>query len=224
MQAPSSRTPAGRVIAVLGAESTGKTTLARALHDTLAAQGCAVGLVEEYLREFCARQGRTPRVDEQSAIASEQSRRIERARADHSVVIADTTALQIAVYSEFVFGDASLYAQTLDAHGAVALTLLTALDLPWQPDGHQRDGEHVRGPVDQLLRDSLNSRGLPFSVIHGTGPARLSSALASLRGALALGGPPQEEMAQPRWHGWCDRCGDSACERHLLALDRSPRA
>ena len=51
-----------------------------------------------------------PRRDEQAALAAEQSRRIEAAAAAHDIVIADTTALMIAVYSEQVFGDRSLYA------------------------------------------------------------------------------------------------------------------
>lgn len=219
MPAQPSRNPPGRVIAVLGAESTGKTTLTRALRDSLVLRGYSVALVEEYLREFCVIHGRTPRRDEQHGIAGEQSRRIACARADHQFVIADTTALQIAVYSEFVFDDASIYAESLAAHGAVALTLLTALDLPWHPDGHQRDGEHVRAPVDKLLRGSLNRARIAYSVIHGAGPARLDAALAASRSALKLAAPALEAKteARPRWHALCDRCGDPSCERQLLA-------
>jgi hypothetical protein len=49
------------VVAVLGAESTGKTTLAVELGRTLTARGRKVGVVPEVLREFCEREGRTPR-------------------------------------------------------------------------------------------------------------------------------------------------------------------
>ena len=42
--------PPGHVIALLGAESTGKTTLARELHRCLQEQGHHVALVEEALR------------------------------------------------------------------------------------------------------------------------------------------------------------------------------
>jgi len=57
---------AGAVIALIGAESTGKTTLARQLPDTLRSAGHRVAHVDEYLREFCVRNGRTPRADEQA--------------------------------------------------------------------------------------------------------------------------------------------------------------
>ncbi len=175
----------GRVIAIVGAESTGKTTLAAALHERLAAEGRRVALVAEVLREFCAHHGRTPRSDEQAAIAAEQTRRIEAAAQVHDIVVADTTALMIAVYSDYVFGDRSLYEQSERDHARlVSFTLLTALDLPWQADGVQRDGPHVRGPVDALVRAALLRSGVNHAVVTGSGVARHDTAHASVRRAL----------------------------------------
>ena len=130
------------VIAVVGAESTGKSALAPALARGLAeATGLACIAVGEYLREWCEQEGRTPRLDEQAGIAAEQQRRIEAAAASHDVVVADTTPLLVAVYSRIVFGDRSLDEPAGRWHAQrVAVTLVTALDLPWTADGHQRDG------------------------------------------------------------------------------------
>jgi nicotinamide riboside kinase len=91
----------------------------------------------------------------------------------------------IAVYSDFVFGDASLYAGALAAQGRCDLTLVTALDLPWQPDGLQRDGAHVRAPVDGLLRSALAGAGIAFATIAGVGADRSTAALAAIDAALA---------------------------------------
>ena len=204
------------VIALLGAESTGKTTLAAELRAALAAPERRVGLVGEYLREFCDQMSRTPRQDEQRGIACEQTRRIADAAATHDIVIADTTALMIAVYSDQVFGDTSLYAQAGTAQVACQLTLLTALDLPWLPDGLQRDGPHVRDPIDAKVRAALGAAGLPYSVVAGHGPARLQAALAAVE--RALNPPPDDTNKAPgtRWRWHCDRCGDATCERHTL--------
>src|ERR1019366_5432898 len=90
------------VVALLGAESTGKTTLVTAIGAALSARGPRVALVTEVLREFCVEQGRTPRQDEQIAIAREQTRRIDAAATHAEIVVADTTALMIAVYSDLV--------------------------------------------------------------------------------------------------------------------------
>lgn len=204
---------AGFVVTLLGAESTGKSTLARQLAERLAAEGTRVALVTEVLREFCDRAGRTPQVHEQAGIAAEQTRRIEAASQAHEVVVADTSALMIAVYSDIVFGDRSLYAPASIDHARADLTLLTALDLPWQADGLMRDGPHVREPVDTLVRSALGAAGLPFAIVAGQGAQRLGNAWAALQRARA--GAPSAG-ARRLWHWVCERCGDADCERHRL--------
>lgn len=181
----------GPVIAILGAESTGKTTLTHALALELRALGCRAVVVREYLREFCDARGCTPQPHEQAGIAAEQWRRIEAAAQDGSTVVADTTPLMIALYSQFLFGDASLRAGALELQRRCSHTLLTGLDLPWQADGLQRDGPQVREPVDALIRGALAEAALPHSVIYGSGPARTAAALAAVRPVLGL--PSQTE-------------------------------
>jgi nicotinamide riboside kinase len=173
------------VVALLGAESTGKTTLAAELGAALAARGQRVAVVAEALREFCDRNARTPRREEQAAIAAEQSERIDAAAALNEIVVADTTALMIAVYSDLVFADTALYAGALAAQRRCDLTLVTALDLPWRADGLQREGEHVRAPVDALLRSALVGAGIAFATISGTGAKRLEAALRTIDDAPA---------------------------------------
>ncbi|HSW27694.1 MAG TPA: ATP-binding protein [Burkholderiaceae bacterium] len=201
----------GTVIVLLGAESTGKTTLARGLFDTLAAQGRRVAVVEEFLREFCLREGRTPRRDEQAAIALTQSQRISEAARHHDIVVADTSALMIAVYSQLLFDDDSLVAVALAEHDRYRLTLLTALDLPWVFDGLMRDGEHARAPVDALLRTALQDGGVPYAIVTGFGEHRLANAARAVDAVLRTPLP-----GAPRWRHLCAECGDPDCERHLF--------
>jgi nicotinamide riboside kinase len=173
------------VVAVLGAESTGKTTLAAEIGAALAARGLRVAVVGEALREFCDANARTPRRDEQAAIAALQSERIEAAAASAGIVVADTSALMIAVYSDLVFADRSLYANAILAQRRCDLTLVTALDLPWRADGLQRDGAHVRAPVDALLRAALADASIAFTTISGVGECRVEAALRAIDDALA---------------------------------------
>ena len=212
-------TPRGFTAALLGAESTGKTQLSEALRDALAAEGRDAVVVAEYLREFCMREGRTPRRNEQQGIAAEQTLRIARAASRHDIVLADTTALMIAVYSDQIFDDSSLYAEAESAQRRCHATLLTALDLPWRADGLQRDGPHVREPVDARVRAALRRSGVAFSVVSGSGAERLSNALIVLRRALD---PPADDARSPRWRWTCERCGDAACELHLGLSSQRP--
>ncbi len=204
-----------RLVALLGAESTGKTTLARELAGALAARGQRCTLVTELLREWCDGHGRTPGRHEQSGIAQMQAQRISDA-APADWLIADTTPLITAVYSELLFGDRSLYPKALALQQGFDLSLLTGTDLPWIADGFQRGGAAQRAPFDALLRNTLCSAKLPFRVIYGNRPERLRNALACL--APLDPAQPSNDDQQPgaRWRWTCEKCGDPDCERRLF--------
>jgi len=204
------------IVALVGAESTGKTTLAHGLTQALADQGLRATMVPEALREFCDAHGRTPYPHEQAAIAQDQTRRIEQAAQTVDVVLADTTALMTAVYSDYLFDDRSLYTPALRDHAQVDLTLLTALDLPWQIDGLHRDGAHVREPVDGLIRAALASARLPFSVVAGQGAHRLDQALLTVKQALTAAQRARDNASRRRWRWVCEKCDDGDCEQHWL--------
>jgi nicotinamide riboside kinase len=215
------------VITVLGAESTGKTTLAAALAERLQAEtGLRCIWVAEWLRGWCDQAGRTPRADEQAGIAREQHARIAAAARAHQVVVSDTSALMTAVYSRLVFGDASLDAEAAALHrGQVALSLLTALDLPWVADGLQRDGPHVREPVDTALRQLLQAQRLPWVLVSGSGAARLENALDAVAPLLRGRAAPrdglftrlqQRNAAAPAWTWVCEKCDVPECEHAAL--------
>jgi nicotinamide riboside kinase len=116
-------------------------------------------------------------VDDPAARPPAQSAAIEAAANEHAVVVCDTTALMTAVYSALLFEDHSLVDGAVAWQSRCAITLLTALDLPWVADGLQRDGPQVQAPVDLLLRDLLIGHRLPWALVGGSGAARVEIAL-----------------------------------------------
>ena len=222
------------LIAIVGAESTGKTELAQALAWRIEKHtGLACAAVAEHLRAWCDREGRTPRPDEQAAIADAQREAIAAAARSHSVVVCDTTPLMTAVYSQLLFDDAALIAPAIAWQQGCAITLLTALDLPWVADGHQRDGPQVQQPVDSLLRACLIDHGLPWALVGGSGAARVESALDAVAPLLrALPAPRRglftrldERNAEPAARPWfCENCDDAACEHLTRRLSGATRA
>ena len=201
-------------IAIVGAESTGKTQLALQMTAHFQSTGRATRMVGEFLREWCEREQRTPLASEQGAIAREQARRID-ATQDIAQTIADTTPLMTAIYSDLLFDDSSLYDFALQHQRRYDLTLLTALDLPWVADGLQRDGPHVRPEVDRLVRQALDRAGIHYHVVHGQGQQRLARALTIVEHARQRpADPPPDDHREWVWH--CAQCGNAHCEHRLF--------
>lgn len=204
-------------LALLGAESTGKTQLAGEIAQLWRSQGHAVHAVPEVLRAWCDTHGRTPLVAEQAGIAAEQARQALAAPPGNWVV-SDTTPMMTAIYSDLLFGDTSLYPMALEHQRCYDLTLVTGLDLPWVADGLQRDGPHVREPVDSRLRQVLDQGGVHYRVVYGSGSQRLMNARFAIESIA-----PHAELARAggrfgsQYRPWgCDKCADPECEHRLF--------
>lgn len=197
-------------VALLGAESTGKTTLARDLAAHFTSLGRNAVAVSEALRDWCVANGRTPRPEEQLGIAQEQERRVDEACRAGGIVIADTTALMVAIYSAILFEDHSLYRFAVERQQSYDVTLVTGLDLPWVADGLQRDGPHVQQPVDAQVREILGKHGIAYRVVYGSGEERVRNALAAIDASLA------PKTAQRSWLWQCEKCSDPDCEHRLF--------
>jgi HTH-type transcriptional regulator, transcriptional repressor of NAD biosynthesis genes len=207
-------------VALLGGESSGKSTLAAALERHLQdIHGLRVVRVPEHLRLWCEARGRAPHAHEQADIADEQARLIDSARRTPGVevVIADTTALMVAAYSALYFQATELLEPALAAQRACDLTLLMGLDLPWTPDGLFRDSPAVRDATDSLLRRELQDAGIAIQTVYGQGDARLQQALRAV--GTALGRPLVKEdpaLANGLRPWSCDNCSDPDCEHRLF--------
>lgn len=218
-------------IALLGAECTGKTTLAKALVQCMSNSAHVAKFVPkylpkylpkyvpEYLREWCAKQQRMPTAQEQKAIAQEQQHRIEAALRTADAVLADTTPLMTAIYSDYLFQDKSLYALALDYQRSFDVTLLTGLDIPWQADGLQRDGPLVREAIDALLRSVLDAEKISYHVVCGQHAERIANALNAINSVAVRALSTSEIGKKPpkSWVWVCDKCSDPDCEHKLFS-------
>ena len=163
-----------RRAALIGGESTGKTTLAAALAEDL-----GTCWVPEYGRELWERRGGDLRFDDLLGIAREQVAREEAAlgRADRWLVC-DTTPLVTMFYSEAMFGRVDPELETL-AGRAYDLHLLCAADLPFVQDGTRRD-EAFRARQNGWYEERLAARGISYEILRGTFPERRRTARAHL--------------------------------------------
>lgn len=160
--------PAPSRIGLIGGEGSGKTTLAVALAGVLPA--C---VVDESLRAFVEREGRTPRRDEQESLMRDQAAREDAAAAAcrHHWLVADPAPLMTAVYSVLYFDDDALVAPALLHAAGYDLVVWCRPDVPWAPDGLQRDGSGQRDAADaiigRLVREELTPRGIRVTEAAG---------------------------------------------------------
>ena len=151
-------------IAVLGAESSGKSTLCEAL-----ARHYRTVWVPEYLREFVDIHARVPYEEDQFGIATTQRAREDEACAQaRRFLFCDTTPLMTALYSRVYWGRVDARLAALDARHDYAFTLVTAPDTPWEPDGLQRESEEVRQMVHRMLVETLAARGIAYVLLEGS--------------------------------------------------------
>ncbi|MBD8532443.1 MULTISPECIES: AAA family ATPase [unclassified Massilia] len=171
-----------RRIAVLGAESSGKSTLCGALarrYDTL--------WVPEYLREFVDTHDRVPFEEDQYGIArTQRAREDAAAAAANAFLFCDTTPLMTALYSRVYWGRVNAELALLAATHDYALTLVTAPDTPWVADGLMRESEAVRQQVFAMLVAELDARGIRFVLLEGDLPHRLRQVEAALKVLVPL--------------------------------------
>jgi NadR type nicotinamide-nucleotide adenylyltransferase len=166
-----------RRVVVIGAESTGTSTLAADL-----AQHLGTISVPEYGRQFSEEHGlghpwASGDFDE---IARRQaSMEDEAARRSGPVLVCDTDVLATAVWHERYMGTRSELVETMASARRPCLYVLTTDDIPFVQDGF-RDGQHLRGWMTRRLRDVLGGTGVPWVEARGNRQARVDHAARAI--------------------------------------------
>ena len=163
-----------QIISIVGPESSGKTTLARALAKRLDAPW-----VEEFARAYLS--GR-PAYDETDleTIARGQMALEEGALQDAPpVLVLDTDLLVLQVWWREKYGAAPDWVQAALRAQHDRAYLLVRPDLPWEPDP-LRESQYDRERLFVVYRDALANRGAAFGIVGGSGCARLCAALQTL--------------------------------------------
>lgn len=163
-------------IVILGAESTGKSTLAAALathYNTI--------WIPEYLREFVESRQRTPYADEQFFIAMTQREREHKSEGSaQRYLFCDTSPLMTAIYSEHYFGEVDAALNALAGQHDYAATIVTTPTTPWMPDGLQRESDTVRQQIHARLMRKLDQGNIAHLPVAGTTQQRIAQVEAYL--------------------------------------------
>lgn len=169
-------------VAIVGPESSGKTTLSTRLAEVLRKQ-CRVALVEEYAREYYRERPYRPTADDVLAIARGQCA-AERAAGEVDILLCDSTVLTCLVWSEVGFGRVAPELERLWRPDDYALTLLARPDIPWAPDPLRSHPEE-RDDLLERYRRYLAPTGGRCVEIFGEAAQRLALACDAIEAVLA---------------------------------------
>jgi NadR type nicotinamide-nucleotide adenylyltransferase len=168
-----------RRVVVTGSESTGKTTLVRAL-----AARFVTSWSPEYAREYAVGKGSPLALGDVDAIARGQmAGEDEAARRAAGVVFHDTDLLSTVVYSRHYYGRCPEWVERAARDRRADLYLLLRPDVPWVGDPARDRGEH-RDELHSLFADELARSGAAYRVIGGTWTERRDRAMAAIDGLL----------------------------------------
>ena len=167
--------PAIPKIAIVGPESTGKSTMSAYLADHY-----ETVWVPEYARGYCEKLTESPTwQDEINMFYGQIALEKEYLPKANKLLICDTTFITVKIWSDHIFGcSPQEVLDELPKH-TYDLYLLLSIDLPWEEDP-LRDFPHMREHFMDVWHKELQALNASYVLISGTGKERYDSAVGAI--------------------------------------------
>ncbi len=163
------------IVAVVGPECSGKTTLAMQLASRLGAPW-----LPEFARSYLAGRVDYSEADLERIARGQLAAELALIEANHPLVVLDTDLIVIHVWWQEKYGHVPTWVAGQLRRQAPREYLLAKPDLPWQPD-RLRESPTDRDRLFGVYQTTLEAFGFAFSQISGEGDARSRLAEAYVR-------------------------------------------
>lgn len=162
-------------ISIVGPESSGKSTLALSLSQTL---GCK--LCEEYSRKYL--EGKTHyKISDLQIIAKEQNKIIKNGiKKGGKYIVADTCILDIELWSKIKFNKIEEKTLQLSSQEEFDIYFLCKPDMPWEYD-KLRENQNNREKIYKEFISVIKEKKLNYFIVEGTLKKRMSYALKVIK-------------------------------------------
>jgi NadR type nicotinamide-nucleotide adenylyltransferase len=168
-------------VVVIGPECSGKSDLSKFL-----AEHFKTVWVEEYARAYLNKLIHGYEQSDLTKIANGQARMEDEWMYDaNQVLICDTNAVVVKVWSEFKYGSCDPDILKLIKERHYDLYLLTYVDIPWEED-KQREHPDKREALWQIFYDELSKLSVPFADIRGNRDDRRRKAVEAIEEMIKL--------------------------------------
>lgn len=161
-----------QVIAIVGPESTGKTTLANGLSNHFYGD-----VVPEFSRQYLDSKNESYQKDDLFTIAQKQLElEKEHFAESNGPFFCDTDILVIMIWHQFKYGSVDTRIEELFHQQVPRTYLLTYPDLIWEPDPLRENPNDLMQLFNEY-ETALKKIGAEYYVVKGSGDKRLKAAL-----------------------------------------------
>lgn len=162
-------------IAVVGPESTGKSTMSAYLADHY-----QTVWVPEFARGYCEKLTEPPTwQDEINMFYGQMALEKEYLPKANKILICDTTFITVKIWSDYTFGRSPQEVLDELPKHPYDLYLLLDIDLPWEEDP-LRDFPHMREHFMNVWHTELNTLNANYVLISGLGNERHNNGVAAI--------------------------------------------
>jgi NadR type nicotinamide-nucleotide adenylyltransferase len=162
-------------IAVVGPESTGKSTMSEFL-----ANHYHTVWVPEFAREYCEKLTDAPTwQDEINMFYGQLALEEEYLPKANKLLICDTTFITVKIWSDYTFGRSPQEVLDELPKHPYELYILLDIDLPWEEDP-LRDFPHLREHFMEVWHKELKELNANYVTVSGAGDDRYQKAVAAI--------------------------------------------
>ena len=166
-------------IVLTGAESTGKSTLAKSL-----ANHFQTIWVPEYARIYIEKLNRKYTYNDVELIARKQISIDQNLSAGNSIVFFDTWLIITKVWFDFVYGKHPKWLDQAIEKSDVHLFLVCDIDMQWENDPVRENGGENRQILHAIYLKELQKYGFNYHIVNGIGNDRLTNAIRIVENSL----------------------------------------
>lgn len=166
-----------KIVVVTGAESTGKSTLTKAL-----ATHFNVPAITEFAREYIEQLNHPYDYNDVEIIARKQAEQVKAVKeSEYPIIFIDTWLIITKVWFEVVFQKIPGWLEDEIQSTKVDLFLLCDTDIPWVPDPVRENGGEKRNLLQLRYIENIKKYNFTFQTIKGENNLRFENALQYIK-------------------------------------------
>lgn len=165
-----------KIIVITGAESTGKSTLAKSLADHF-----GVPYLREIAREYVENLNHKYNYTDVETIAKLQIEQYNRIKnSDYPYIFIDTWLIVTKIWFDVVFQEEPAWLQRVIQNSKIDLFLVCDIDIPWISDPVRENGGENRIKLHQKYINTISALKFSFKIVSGKNNQRFQNALQFL--------------------------------------------